>query len=157
MLFCLGNYASAQNQKIAYIDLQKVIIDSKAGKAAKVAFEKEFQSKRVIIEQKGKALENLRQDFIKNGALMSETKRKTDNIESKQKDLDRTREDFRRELQKKDLELTQKILKDIEGIVKKIGDSEGFSIIFEKTEAGLLYGNNSADITSKVITAYDAR
>ncbi|NIP30104.1 MAG: hypothetical protein GTO02_08045 [Candidatus Dadabacteria bacterium] len=155
----LTSLAYSQTQKIGYIDLQIVIKDSKAGKAAKVSFEKAFQSKRAIIEQKRKALENLRQDFIKNGAVMSETKRKTmaDSIEKKQKDLDRTREDFRLELQKKDLELTQKILKDIEGIVKQIGDSEGFSLILEKSEGGLLYGGKDADITGKVISAYDSK
>ena len=155
----LAANAYSQSQKIGYIDLQVVIKDSKAGKAAKVSFEKAFQSKRTIIEQKRKALESMRQDFIKNGAVMSETKRKTmaESIEKKQKDLDRTREDFRVELQRKDLELTQKILQDIEGIVKQIGDSEGFSLILEKSEAGLLYGGSDADVTGKVIAAYDKK
>ena len=43
---------SAQTQKIGYIDLQAVVRDSKAGKAAKVSFENEFKTKRDIIEQK---------------------------------------------------------------------------------------------------------
>lgn len=159
LILGLAANAYSQSQKIGYIDLQVVIMDSKAGKAAKVSFEKEFQSKRTVIEQKRKALENLRQDFIKNGAVMSESKRKTmaDNIEKKQTDLERTREDFRIELQKKDLELTQRILQDIEGIVKQIGDSEGFSMILEKSEGGLLYGGKDSDITQKVIAAYDKK
>lgn len=159
-LFCFVgvSVSYAQGDKIAYVDLQRVIRDSKAGKTAKTSFEKAFQDKRQIIEQKASALENLRQDFIKNGAVASETKRKTmaETIERKQKDLDRTREDFRVELQRKDLELTQKILNDIEGIVKDIGDKNGYTMIFEKTEAGLVYGGVSSDITSKVIQAYDS-
>ncbi|HXG31445.1 MAG TPA: OmpH family outer membrane protein, partial [Thermodesulfobacteriota bacterium] len=38
--------------KVGYIDLQRVIRESQAGKAAKAAFEREFQEKRSIIEQK---------------------------------------------------------------------------------------------------------
>ncbi len=157
-LFCFAGLSYAQGDKIAYVDLQRVIRDSKAGKTAKTSFESAFQNKRKIIEQKASALENLRQDFIKNGAVASETKRKSmaETIERKQKDLDRTREDFRVELQRKDLELTQKILKDIEGIVKDIGDKGGYTMIFEKTEAGLVYGGLNSDITGKVIQAYDA-
>ena len=157
-LIGLSGMSFAQTQKIAFVDLQRVIRDSEAGKSAKSSFEKEFQSKRQIIEQKATALENLRQDFIKNGAVSSESKRKSmaETIERKQKDLDRTREDFRAELQKRDLELTQKILQDIEGIIKNIGDKGGYTMIFEKTEAGIVYGNSATDITGKVIEAYDA-
>lgn len=155
MLFTFSAYAQ---QKIAYIDIKQVIRDSKAGKAANVSFQKEVEAKRVVIEQKRKALEDMRQDVIQNGAVMSETKRRNlaETIEKKQKDLDRTREDIRIELQRKDLELTQNVLKDIEVIVNKIGQDEKFDIIVEKTEAGILYGSSATDITQKVISAYDA-
>lgn len=149
---------SAQSQKIGYIDLQSVVRDSKAGKAAKVSFENEFKTKRDIIEQKTRALENMKQDFIKNSSVMNDSTRnsKAEQIDLKEKDLNRTREDFREALQKKDLQLTQKILKDIEGIIRKIGLDDGYTMIFERTEAGLIYGNPSADITKIVIQAYDS-
>ena len=148
---------AAQTQKIGYIDLQAVVRDSKAGKAAKASFESEFKTKRDIIEQKTRALENMKQDFIKNSSVMNETTRiqKADQIDKKEKDLNRTREDFREALQKKDLELTQKILKDIEGIISRIGTQDGYTIIFERTEAGIIFGSPTADITSKVVQAYN--
>ena len=101
----------------------------------------------------------MKQDFIKNSAVMNETtrKQKAEQIDTKEKDLNRTREDFREELQRKDLELTQKILKDIEGILKQIGQSEGYDIIFERTEAGIIFASPASDITNKVIQAYDAK
>ena len=78
---------AAQTQKIGYIDLQAVVRDSKAGKAAKVSFENEFKTKRDIIEQKTRALENMKQDFIKNSSVMNETTRgqKADQIDKKEK------------------------------------------------------------------------
>lgn len=155
MLFTFSAYAQ---QKIAYIDIKEVIRDSKAGKAANASFQKEVEAKRSVIEQKRKALEDMRQDVIQNGAVMSESKRRNlaETIEKKQKDLDRTREDIRVELQRKDLGLTQNILKDIEAVVNKIGKEGGFDIIVEKSEAGILYGSSATDITEKVISAYDA-
>lgn len=155
MLFTFSAYAQ---QKIGYINIEQVIRDSKAGKAANVSFQKEVEAKRAVIEQKRKALEDMRQDVIQNGAVMSETKRRNlaETIEKKQKDLDRTREDIRIELQRKDLQLTQNVLKDIEVIVNKIGQEEKFDLIVEKTQAGILYGSPATDITQKVISAYDA-
>ena len=157
VLFSLSFSAYAQ-QKIAYVDIKLVIKDSKAGKAANASFQKEVEARRLIIEQKGKALENMRQDLVQNGAVMSDSKRRelAESIEKQQKDLDRTREDIRVELQRKDLELTQNVLRDIEAIVNKIGTEEGFDMIVEKTEGGLLYGSSSSDITQKIISAYDA-
>ncbi len=157
MLFAFSFSAYAQ-QKIAYIDIKLVIRDSKAGQAANVSFQKEVEVKRAVIDQKRKALEDMRQDVIQNGAVMSESKRRklAETIEKRQKDLDRTREDIRVELQRKDIELTQNVLKDIEAIVDKIGQQEEFDLIVEKTEAGILYGSSSSDITQKVISVYDA-
>lgn len=159
LIFGAGSMALAQDTNIAYLDLQKVIRDSKAGKAAKASFQKEFEQKRKIIEQKMNQLEQLRQELIKNSAVMNADARrqKADLISEKEKDLQRTREDFRESLQEKDLELTQKILKDIDGILKNIGKSGNYDIIFEKSEAGIVYGSDSVDITDKVIQAYDKK
>lgn len=155
----LTTISYSQTQKIGFVDLQIVIRDSKAGQSARSSFETAFKSKRDIIEQKTRALEQMKQDFIKNSPVMNDStrKQKAELIDKKEKELNRTREDFREELQKKDLELTQKILKDIESILRQIGQSEGFDIIFERTEAGIIYAGPSADITNKVIQAYDSK
>ena len=157
MLFTFSLSAYAQ-QKVAYIDIKLVIRDSKAGKAANASFQKEVEAKRAVINQKRKALEDMRQDVIQNGAVMSESKRRklAETIEKKQKDMDRTTEDSRLELRRREVELTQNVIKDIEVVVKKIGQQEGFDLIVEKNGAGIIYGSSSLDITQKVISVYDA-
>ena len=82
-------------------------------------------------------------------------KRRAEAIQQKKKELARLRDDFREELQKKDFELTQQILKELESVIKTIGSKEGYSLIVEKTESGVIYGSDEVDITQKVITAYD--
>lgn len=144
--------------KVGYVDLQRVIVNSKAGKSAKNDFEIKFKAKRDIIEQKASALEKMKQDFIKNSTVMKEAvrKEKADRIEKQEKDLNRTREDFREELQKEDLELTRRILRDTEKILREVGQSEGFDIILERTEAGIIFASPQIDITEKVIQSYDS-
>lgn len=156
--FMLSAVSAYAQQKVGYIDIKVVIRDSKAGKDANSSFQKEVETKRAVIEQKRKALEDMRQDFVKNRSVMSESKIKTmaESIERKQKDLERTTEDVRVELQRKDLELTQNVLKDIEAIVNEIGKKENFDLIVERSEAGILFGSDASDITQKVVTAYDA-
>ena len=157
-LFGLVSTLQAQsNNKIGYIDLQSVIKNSKAGKAAKTSFESEFKKKRVIIENKAKVLAQEEQDFINQAPLMDEDarNRRSEIIQQQKKELTRLRDDFREVLQKRDFELTQKILKELESVIKTIGSKEGYALIVEKTESGVIYGSDGVDITQKVITAYD--
>ena len=151
-------FANAQDNKIGIIDLQLVIASSKAGKAAKAAFESEFKQKQQIIESKSVQLERLKSEFVQNGPVMNEAtrKQKAEQIEQLDKDLQRSRADFRDELQKRDFELLEKILKDLDGILQSIGKSEGYTLIIEKTEGGVIYSTPTVDITQKVIQAYDA-
>lgn len=157
-LFGMVSTMQAQSaDKIGYIDLQSVIKNSKAGKAAKTSFESEFKKKRLIIENKAKILAQEEQDFINQASLMDNDakKRRAEAIQRNKKELARLRDDFREELQKKDFELTQQILKELESVIKTIGSKEGYSLIVEKTESGVIYGSDEVDITQKVITAYD--
>jgi len=156
----LSGLAYAQSAvKVGYIDLQRVIRESQAGKSARVSFEREFQEKRNIIEQKKQRLDSLKQDFLSQGTIKSEqgTKDKAEQIEQLEKEYNRTRDDFRDELQRRDLELTQKILSELENVIKQIGDSDGYSLIFEKTEAGIVFAGKGVDLTDKLIQAYDGR
>lgn len=159
LLFVAPVMSFAQGNKIGVIDLQMVIANSRAGKAAKASFEAVFKQKQQIIESKSSQLEALKNEFIQNGPVMNETtrKQKAEQIDRLDKDLQRSRADFRDELQRKDYELLEKILKDLDGILQSIGTSEGYTLIIEKTEGGVIYSIPSIDITQKVIQAYDAK
>jgi len=144
--------------KIGYVDLQRVIRDSQAGKSAKDEFEKEFKGRRSIIETKLTELEAKRKEFNEKAPLMDEEarKKKAEEVDEMQKEIKRLREDFQEELRKRDFELTQKILEDLQKVINEIGQSGGYSLILEKTEGGIVYASGAVDITDEVIKKYDA-
>lgn len=159
LLLLMPVFSYSQEGKIGVIDLQQVVAGSKAGKAAKAQFEGEFKQKQQIIESKMAQLDRLKNEFIQNGPVMNEAtrKQKADQIEQLDKELQRSRADFRDELQKKDLELLEKIFKDLDGILKSIGNSEGYTVILERGQGGVVFASPTIDITQKVIQAYDAK
>jgi len=156
-LLLLSSLAYAQDTKIGYVDLRRVVTDSKKGKSAFSAVESQFGPRGKTLENKRKQLEAMEQDFIKNAAVMNEAsrKQKAEQIDRMKKDFTRSLEDFQYELKKKDFELSQNILEEIEGILKSIGQSGGYTMILESS--GLVYGSPAADITDRVIQAYDAK
>ena len=155
----IGVMSFAQSDgKIGYIDLQRVILESKAGKTAKSAFEREFNQKAQLLDQKQKSLEREKEDFLKQSSVISEDARlqKAEELQRKEKDLNRTRDDYREELQRRDLDLSKQILSEVIEIINGIGASEGYILIVEKNEAGVLCCKG-IDITDRVIKSYDAK
>ena len=157
VLLFVSGAAYAQSIKIGFIDIQRVIRDSKAGKVAKASFESEIKRKQQIIESKRAQLERLRNEFIQNGPEMNDTTRlqKAEEIEKLDKELNRTRADFRDDLQKRDFELMQSIVKDLETVLQSIGKAGGYTVILSSD--ALVYGQPSIDVTQQVVQAYDAK
>jgi len=157
VLISTGISFAQSSGKIGYIDLQKVILESKAGKTAKAAFEREFNQKAQAIEQKKQALDRDKNGFLKQSAAMNEDARlrKAEELQRREKDLNRTRDDYRDELQRRDIDFSKKILTKVIEIVNKIGASGGYILIVEKTEGGVLCCQG-ADLTDRVIKDYDA-
>jgi outer membrane protein len=132
--------------KIAYVDLQKVMLESEKGKEARKALSDEFEKRKKEIAQRQDELQKITPEA---------RAEKEKQYQAKLKDYQRVGDDYSAELRQKDHELTQKILKDLEEVVKGMGESEKYTFIFEKTHSGILYATPSIDITDKVITLYN--
>jgi outer membrane protein len=156
-LVFMSSFAYAQTTKIGVVDLRRVVTGSKKGKSTFSAVESQFGPRSKALETKKQQLEVMEQDFIKNAAVMNEAsrKQKAEQIDRMKKDFTRSLEDFQYELKKKDYELTQQIMGEIEGILKSIGQSGGYTMIIDSSV--LIYYSQATDITNQVIQAYDAK
>ena len=139
--------------KIAYVDMQKALNQSEVGKEAKKTITQEVEKMEKSFSGKQKELEKLREDLEKRGAVMSETvrKEKERDYQARLRDLQRLQRDYEDDLRRKDRELTERILKDLDGIVKKIGEERKFTIILEKNQPAVVYISNTLDLTDEVI------
>lgn len=150
--------AFAQNvARVGYVDLQRVLIRSAAGVAARDQLQKDMAAMQKDLNSKVGELEKLREEFDKKGALLSAAarKEKQETLERKLRDLQRLKDDSERELAKKEQELRNKFLADIVGVVERIGKQRGFLMIVEKREGGVIYGTPDADLTDEIIKAFD--
>ena len=134
--------------RIAFIDVQRVLVRSAAGVAAR------DQQK---MDAKRKELETLRDELEKKGPLMTAEARrdKQDAFERNRRDAARLADDLQKELEKKEQQLLQRVLQDLSGVIEKIGKERGLVLIVEKRGAAVLYGAPEADLTDEIIRAYD--
>lgn len=149
--------AFAAETRVGYIDMQRAINTSEAGKAAKeqlAARVKKFQDE---INVKQEELKKLKEELEKQGMLLSESARtaKEKDYQNRLKDFQRFTKDAEEELRGKDEELTRKILIDMEKIIREFGKKNGYTFIFVRNES-MLFADDKADLTEEILKALNA-
>jgi outer membrane protein len=154
-LFITFSSATEPTTKIGYIDLQRVVYESEAGKKAKSELDALIKSKQAIVDEKRQTLERLKSELEKQASVLSPEARKSkqDEIEKMEREYLRFAQDSETELRKKDAELKETIVKEIFELMDKIGKEEGYSLIFDKSM--FIYGNKDLDITNMIIKKYN--
>jgi outer membrane protein len=150
---------AAAEAKIGYVDLQRALNESSAGKKAKEDFRAQVDRLESQLKGKKEELDRLKEELERKGMVMRDEERRKLETEFEQKRLDLKRrfEDSQAELQKKDQELTGKIIQDLQTIIKEIGDRDGYTLIMELGTSPVLYYKKSADITDQVLSAYNGK
>ncbi len=119
--------ALASDMKIGYVDLQKALNESNAGKAAKekiAAKVKDYQKK---VEARQEELKKLKEELDKQAMLLSEDARsaKERDYQQKLKDFQRFTKDIQDDLQQRDADFTKSIIQDLVKVVQKVGKEKG--------------------------------
>ena len=151
-----GGAFAAEGSKIGYVDLQKVLNLSNAGKTAKIQLSEKVKKYQDEINRKQEELKKLKDSLEKQGSYLSE-KAKADKEKDYQqnlKEFQRLTKDAQEELQAKDEELTKRILGDIEKVVQDYGRKSDYTIIFIRNES-MLFADEKADLTDTILKAYD--
>jgi outer membrane protein len=149
--------AEAAATRIVYVDVQKVLVRSVAGLAAREQLEREKGAMQKDVDNRRVEVDKLREELEKKGlVLTADAKReKEETLQRKIRDLRRLSEDLQKELQAKEQQLTQRILQDLTGLIEKIGKDKGLLMVLERRSAGVIYGDPEADITDEIIRAFD--
>lgn len=155
VLFAFNAYAS--DLKIGYVDLNKALNSSNAGKKAVKILEDMVRAKQKFIDQKGDEIKKLDEELVKQSAVLNPEalKEKRDEREKLMRDYQRMVKDSQQEIQKKQTDLMEDILKELRNVVNTIGKEEGYMAVFERTESGILYIPEDVDLTDKLIKRFD--
>jgi outer membrane protein len=149
-----SSHLHAQALKIGVFDVQKVMRESKKIDGYRQElFKKNIEPKRKPLMDKEAVVKLLEEKLRKDGQTLSPDERRSteERLATEAKELKRFREDLEIEIQKIERELIQKSFRDIGAVIRNIADTENYTIIFEKTGAGVAYLKDSLDITGKII------
>ncbi len=143
--------------KIGYIDLNRVINESQAGKEIKREFMEYMNSVQSQLRALQEEIRSLREEIQTKGRFMDEKtlKEKRLELERKMSDYKILYQDAQRELRERDQKASEKVMGILKRIVEKLGKEEGYTIILEKTQSAVLYASPKIDLTDKVLKLFD--
>ena len=149
--------AQAAPVRIGVIDTPKIIKDSKAAKDARAVFQKEQVKRQAAYAAREKEVVKL-QEELRNldanaPAELRKTKTNTFNIEAKE--LKRFKDDLEEELRRKEIELTAKVIQDLNRILAEFRKKEKLTVIIYKSSAAAY--DEALDITDRIIKIYDSQ
>ncbi len=144
----------AETVRIGVVDIQKVILESRSGRDARLQFENEMMGKKKAFADKEEVLKKLRSEMDKTGIPDAEKKEKEEKFQKEARDLRRLRDDTESVLREMDKAISGKLVSEIREVVSKLGEEGKYTIIIEKG-SGLLYMPAAIDLTEKVIENYD--
>lgn len=157
-LLTLSTYAFGQdNVKIGYIDMQKALNESEAGKKAKAELEQMVKEKQVKIDEKVATRDKLVAELEKQSVVLSDEalRQKQDELDLLTREIERMASDARIELEKNQRELELDIVKDLDEIITKIGKEGGYMLILPADV--ILFSVEGIDITDLVIVKLNER
>ncbi|MGE0683346.1 MAG: OmpH family outer membrane protein [Candidatus Binatia bacterium] len=159
LLLCSFTIAQAEDMKVGYVDLQKALNESEAGKKAKEVFKAEVDRMEQSLERRKKEVEKLKDELEKKGLLLKEEERDSLERDYRQKlrDFERQYKDSQQELQIKDRDLTGRILEELRQVIQGMGEQGNYTLILEGNNTVVLYGSKAIDLTETVIKTYNAR
>ncbi len=153
-----ASLCSAAELKFGYVDIQRAVAESKAGKAATDKFTVEAGQIRDDILKEKERIEQSAEMLQKQSAMLTDDVRRSKELDlaRRQRDYERMVEDQKNELQLKEAQLTGEILEELIPIIRDYGKKHSFSIIFERSERMLLHVDPTLDLTDKIIAILDA-
>lgn len=158
MVVAMGSVpAHAAGTKVAVINIQKVLMDSKAGKSARSKMEKTMEELKAGLKKDEEKLVALQKEIQKKASAWSEEKKQEKSIEFQKmrRNLGIKQDDANLEMKKLQEKYLTPIMKKLEGIVTEVAKSKGYTVVLPRN--GVLYFDKGVDITAAATKALNAK
>jgi outer membrane protein len=157
-LLLVAAAAYAQPSKIATIQVQAALAQTKEGKNSLQTLEGKFSARRSALEKKQNDIAALQNQMRAGSATMSaEAKeRLARDFDAKTKELNRENEDYQADVQTDEGQIVQALGQKMMGIIQKYAQENKIAIVVDVSAQGpVLWADPALDITPEIIKRYD--
>lgn len=150
---------AADEVKIGFVNVQKVIFASKAGQKVKKEIESLALKKKDGLKKQEKEIQDMRKKFEKEQLTLSKSQKekKQKTFQQKVVAYKKAVGEFQQEAKKKEADYTRKALKEVTGIVSDIAKKDSYTAIFDMMQSGMIYADDNTDLTERVLKQFNIR
>ena len=149
----------AEDYKIGYVDVAKILNESPAAKAAQKKLEQEFSPRNKQLESKAKKINKQKEKLQKESDIMSK-----DQIESLKRKIMKSERDLKRDATEaqEDFKLRRRdelgvIENKLKEVILKIAEGGKYDLIFTNADVTYASDKTSINITDKVLKKFNAK
>lgn len=158
---CVFGVASAlaEEVRIGYVDMRRVLTESEAGQQARQEIEQAIEEREGSLRRDEQRLKDMQQDYEKNKLLLSDAQRKAREEEFQQelREFQEARAEAQREIQRREQEFARRMIPVVRDIIGDMAQERKLTLVFEKNEMPVLYAADGPDLTDEVIRRVNAR
>jgi outer membrane protein len=148
---------AAAELKIGFVDFRRALNEVEEGKAARASLKRDFDEKQKILAKEEADVKALQTEFEKQVAVLSDDAKrdKAMEIDRRMRDAQSKLMAFQKEISEREQEVTRTIGDKMESITREIAEAEGFTLVFERNNSGLIVGPASLDLTNQLVRRYN--
>lgn len=156
-LLLFGSSAALADMKVGYVDLQRALQEVGEGKTARDRLKGDMERKKTELENEQNKLRDDKNVLDKQASMMSEEVRnqKYTELQKRLYDLTQKAEKMQVDMAKTEQGELKKIFEKMDPIISAIAQREGLTLVFEKTDSGLVYAPASLDLTNELVRTYN--
>ncbi len=149
---CLA--AQAQDFRIGYINLDRLMKEANIAKAAQTKLEQEFARREKELVDLGNTLKAADDQFQREQPTLPESQRKAreKQLVDQDREFQRKRREFQEDLTSRKNEELQQVIDRSNKVIKQLAEAEKFDVILQDA----VYMNPKHDITDRVLKAMNA-
>jgi len=141
----------AQEVKLGFVNVAKVLDESPQAAQARERIEKEFAPRDRSLLAQQKELRALEDQLVRDGAIMTEDQRVNleQELRSRRREMRRAQEEFREELNLRRNQELSKLQRRVIEVIQELAKAEAYDLVVTD---GVVYAGERVDITSKVVS-----
>ncbi|TVQ92718.1 MAG: OmpH family outer membrane protein [Deltaproteobacteria bacterium] len=144
--------------KIAIVDFQRALAETKDGQAAQKRLEDGMSSRRAQLENQRQDLEKLYKDYESRKLILNDEARRAaeQDIVSRQRKLEADAYRFEQEMQQEYVEIVSDLDARMRELSAKIAKEKGYELVLDQT-AVVYSGGETVDMTADLIRRYNGQ
>jgi outer membrane protein len=153
-LFVLAAPVWAQEFRLGFVSLDRIIKEAVPAKNAQAKLEQEFAKREKDLQEQGANLKAMAEKLEREAPTLSESQRaaRQKQVVEQDRDFQRKRREFQEDLNARRNEELQQVFERANKVVRQVADAEKYDLILQEA----VYVNPKHDITDKVIKALNA-